>query len=165
LLVERGESEGRMAADGAKRSVVETQGSRNNRAFRFCYLEVQILPPRPGSAAFGQASEHTREWGGKTRLFAHRLLPTPNLGEVEGEIDESLRPNPQIFQFCGDYRRRRVRSPLPPDHGSRSLRGPCEWIMGTHELPRGFLAVARRRCQSSLSSPPRFCWVFSNEMG
>jgi hypothetical protein len=37
--------------------------------------------------------------------------------------------------------------------------------MGTHELPRGFLAVARRRCQSSLSSPPRFCWVFSNEMG
>ena len=35
--------------------------------------------------------------------------------EPEVEIAESLRPCPQIFPFCGDYRWRPVCSLLPPD--------------------------------------------------
>ena len=57
--------------------------------------------------------------GRKSWLFANSpLSPDSRSCEVEGEITESLRPNPQKFPFCGDYRRRLVRSALPPEGGS-----------------------------------------------
>jgi len=58
--------------------------------------------------------------GRKSRLFAHSLWsPDSRFTELEAEIAESLRPFPRIFPFWGDYRRRRVRSGLPPDPGTR----------------------------------------------
>src|SRR4051794_39742453 len=60
---------------------------------------------------------------GKPGLFVHSVLsPDPRSGKVEGLIAESLRPQLQKLPFCGDYRRRLVRSPLPPDHST--LPGP-----------------------------------------
>jgi len=53
--------------------------------------------------------------GRKSRLFAHlNLSPELRFAELKEEIGKSLRPHPQIFPFCGDYRRRRVRSGLVP---------------------------------------------------
>ena len=61
--------------------------------------------------------------GRKSRLFAHSLWsPDSRFAELAAEIPESLRPFLQIFPFWGDYRRRRVRSGLPPDEGSRFRR-------------------------------------------
>lgn len=51
----------------------------------------------------------------KSRLFAHSLWsPDSRFAELEAGIVESLRAFPRIFPFRGDYRRRRVRSGLPP---------------------------------------------------
>src|SRR5437763_9625193 len=53
--------------------------------------------------------------GRKSRLFMHSLSSLDShSAELEVEMAESLRPYPRIFPFCGDYRRRLVRSRLPP---------------------------------------------------
>jgi hypothetical protein len=57
--------------------------------------------------------------GRKSRLFVHSLASLGSgFAELEAQIAESLRSFPQIFPFWGDYRRRRVRSGLPPEAGS-----------------------------------------------
>jgi hypothetical protein len=66
--------------------------------------------------------------GRKSRLFACSISsPDPEFADVEVEFAESLRPCPRIFPFCGDYRRRPVRSRLPPEHGTRfrAIQHPC----------------------------------------
>ena len=55
----------------------------------------------------------------KSLLFAHSLWsPDSHFAGLEAEIAESLRQFPQMFPFWGDDPRRRVRSGLPPDHGT-----------------------------------------------
>jgi hypothetical protein len=67
----------------------------------------------------------------KSRLFAHWLRsPDSRFAEEETEIPESLRPFPRIFPFCGDYRRRRVRSGLPPEDGSVDIENLIRSING-----------------------------------
>src|SRR5450631_1696797 len=73
--------------------------------------------------------------GRKSRLLAHSLPSLDSrVAGLEVEITESLRPRPRIFPFCGDYRRRLVRSLLPPEDGSVGLsptgRDGC-WSVGT----------------------------------
>jgi hypothetical protein len=89
--------------------------------------------------------------GRKSRLFAHSL---PSLGsrfpELEVKIPESLRPRPRIFPFCGDYRRRLVRSRLPPEPIIQILPDTIEpknldlkrAKLGTHLEPGGLLLRA-----------------------
>jgi hypothetical protein len=61
--------------------------------------------------------------GRKSRLFAHSISSLDSrFAELGVEIGESLRPCPRIFPFWGDYRRRRVRSGLPPEVG-RTISG------------------------------------------
>jgi len=66
------------------------------------------------------------------RAFA--LVSRLRFAELEAEIAENLRPFSRIFPFWGDYRRRRVRSGLPPEDGSVGLsptgRDGC-WSVGT----------------------------------
>jgi hypothetical protein len=58
--------------------------------------------------------------GRKSRPFAHlHSSLDARFAELEVEIGESLRPRARIFPFCGDYRRRQVRSRLPPEGGIR----------------------------------------------
>jgi hypothetical protein len=57
--------------------------------------------------------------GRKSRLFAYSISsPDTRFARQEVEIAESLRPCPRIFPFCGDSRRRLVRSRLPPEPDS-----------------------------------------------
>ena len=64
-----------------------------------------IRPGFPGDARMGR----------KSGLFAHLILSLETQIRKSGtEIDESLRPFLQIFPFRGEFRRRQVRSPLPP---------------------------------------------------
>jgi hypothetical protein len=77
---------------------------------------LSSIPPK--------AASHSRLWpnfprdpgmGRKSRLFALSLWsPDSRFAEHEAQIAESLRPFRQIFPFWGDYRRRLVRSRLPP---------------------------------------------------
>ena len=70
-----------------------------------------VRPGSPRSAGKGR----------KSRLFAHSTLsPDSRFAGLEVEIAESLRPCPQIFPFYEDYRRRLVRSRLPPDPALKS---------------------------------------------
>jgi hypothetical protein len=63
--------------------------------------------------------------GRKSRLLTYSLSSLDfRFAELEVEIAESLLPCPRIFPFCGDYRRRLVRSGLPPDEGSSGLTVP-----------------------------------------
>ena len=56
-----------------------------------------------------------RENGAEIPAFAHsRATLDLRLVKFEGEIAERLRPCPRIFPFCGEYRRRLVRSRLLP---------------------------------------------------
>jgi hypothetical protein len=59
------------------------------------------------------------------------------------QIDESLRPFPQIFPFWEDYRRKQVLSGLPPDHGTRFR------ASGTIVRPirSTYLFLARSQCE------------------
>ena len=55
------------------------------------------LRHQPAIPAFGQASQETREWARKSRLFAHSISsPDSRFAEIEGEIAESLRPSANI---------------------------------------------------------------------
>src|SRR6267142_2377860 len=83
--------------------------------------------------------------GRKSRLFAHSLSSLDSrFAGHETEIAKSLRPFPRIFPFWGDYRRRRVRSGLPPDgwHLKRSVfrnpqaTGPADARRGMRECAR-----------------------------
>jgi hypothetical protein len=57
----------------------------------------------------------------KSWLFAHSVSsPDSWCAKVEVQTAESLRPFPQISPFCGDYRRRLVRSALPPERPIRT---------------------------------------------
>jgi hypothetical protein len=78
------------------------------------------IPPRAAShSGVWPSFPRDMRMGRKSRLLAHWLRsPDSRFAEEEAEIPESLRPFPRIFPFCGDYRRRRVRSGLPPDHGT-----------------------------------------------
>ena len=60
-----------------------------------------VRPGSPGDAGMGR----------KSRLFAYSISsPDSQFADLGVEIAESLRPCPRIFPFCGDYRRRLVRS-------------------------------------------------------
>jgi hypothetical protein len=111
--------------------------------------------------------------GRKSRHFVHSLLSLGSrFAEPEAEILE--RPCPRIFPFCGDYRRRLVRSPLPSEGGSaicalisfRRLLGeagtlnyrflPTRQIIACRPLtPRcvGGIEVAARYCNSNERCP------------
>jgi len=67
------------------------------------------------SQSFPHSARKRRENGAGIPAFAHsRASLNLRLVKFEGEIAESLRPRPRIFPFCEDYRRRLVRSRLPP---------------------------------------------------
>lgn len=57
--------------------------------------------------------------GRKSRLFAHSNSSLDSRAALEVIFADSLRPCSRIFPFCGDYGRRLVRSPLPPEGSSR----------------------------------------------
>jgi hypothetical protein len=62
--------------------------------------------------------------GRKSGHFAHSDLSLASgPADVEGQIAESLQPYSEIFPFCGDYRRRLVRSPPRESSGASILRG------------------------------------------
>ena len=89
------------------------------------YSEVQTefvssIPAAPAShSGVRPGSPRNARMGRKSRLFAHSISsPDSQFADLEVEIAESLRPCPRIFPFCGDYRRRLVRSRLPPDLGT-----------------------------------------------
>ena len=79
------------------------------------------IPPAPAThSGVRQSSRIDARIGPKSGLFARSPSSlNSRFGEPEGEFAESLRPYPQIFPFCGDYRRRPVRSSLPPDLGTQ----------------------------------------------
>ena len=86
-----------------------------------------LIPPFGGSNPPAPASQscvrpgfpRDARMGRKSGLFAHSLSsPDSCFADLEAEVAKSLRPSPQIFPFCGDYRRRLVRSRLPPEGGS-----------------------------------------------
>jgi hypothetical protein len=85
--------------------------------------------------------------GRKSPLFAHlNLSPDPRIAELKEEIGKSLRPNPRIFPFCGDYRRRRVRSGLPPD-GAVGFENPSPpQPVSIEKNPRGVFFPAASAC-------------------
>jgi hypothetical protein len=56
-----------------------------------------------------------------TRMVCLKYPDLFRFAELEVKIAESLRPRPQIFLFCGDYRRRLVRSRLPPEPNALGL--------------------------------------------
>jgi DNA methylase len=71
--------------------------------------------------------------GRKSGLLAHSLPSLDSrVAGLEVEIAESLPPRPRIFPFDGDYRRRRVRSELPPELSReefvRFLTGSCSLL-------------------------------------
>ena len=78
------------------------------------------IPPAPATRSHVWPSfPRDARMGRKSRLFAHSLSSLdPRFAEVEAEIAKSLQPSPRIFPFCGDYRRRLVRSPLDGGGGS-----------------------------------------------
>lgn len=90
--------------------------------------------------------------GRKSVLFTHCLRsPGSRYAEVEPEIPESLRPFARIFPFCGDYRRRQVRSGLPPDRRtlSRSALPPAPSSQGASSAPPLHHPAVTRRPASS----------------
>ena len=100
--------------------------------------------------------------GRKSRLFAHSLWsPDSRFAELEGEMAESLRPFTQIFPFCGDYRRRRVRSGLPPDLGTRFLaRSPLTIARNPEPL---IWTSARWTCKGPPSAQHEFATYSAQE--
>jgi hypothetical protein len=90
---------------------------------------------------------------GKGRKLGLSAQPIPSrglqFGNLEAEIGKSLRPNPRIFPFCGDCRRRPGSiTPLPPDRGtlprSALLPGLNEKGNLSPILPRDYLGTMRR---------------------
>jgi len=91
--------------------------------------------------------------GRKSRLFPHSISSlNAEFASLEVEITESLRPYPQIFPFCGDYRRRLVRSRLPPETGSAIPH--TDKVSNKSLSVRGFMA-SNRRVQFLLSGCTR----------
>ena len=126
--------------------------SRTGESVRFPirHIEVRILPPQPPIPAFGQASQEDARMGRKSRLFAHSISsPDSRLADLEAEIAESLRPCPQIFPFWGDYRRRLVRSRLPPDPAL------CLGQFSGHDCTE--LGICRLDCHATTA----LCWASS----
>jgi hypothetical protein len=85
--------------------------------FRTRHIEVRILPPQP-PIPLGRAPEETPEWAGNPGFSRIRFrLWTPALPDMR-------RKSPKVsvhfgeYSRFGDFRRRRVRSGLPPDRGS-----------------------------------------------
>src|SRR5258708_17679438 len=82
---------------------------------------ISTAPPATHSCVRSGCPRNAR-MGRKSRLFAHTISsPDSGFAGLEVEIAESLRPCPQIFPFCGDYRRRLVRSRLPPEGNERRM--------------------------------------------
>ena len=96
--------------------------SRTGNSIRF-RIVIGSNPPAPANHCHWPGFPK-RPAGRKSRLFTHSVWsPNSWLAEVEEEIAESLRAYPQTFPFCGDYWRRLVRSPLPPEGGIRFPHG------------------------------------------
>jgi hypothetical protein len=81
---------------------------------------LSSIPPRAAThSGVRSGSRRDARMGRKSRLFAHSLSSLDSrFAGHEAEIAKSLRPFRRIFPFWGDFRRRRVRSGLPPDRGS-----------------------------------------------
>jgi hypothetical protein len=78
--------------------------------------------------------------GRKSRLLAHSLPSLDSrVAGPEVEITESLRPRPRIFPFWGDYRRRLVRSLLPPEVGRTIF-----WSLAEKEMPQNGASTSLR---------------------
>jgi hypothetical protein len=90
--------------------------------------------------------------GRKSRLFAYSISsPGSRVAVLGVEIAESLQPCPRIFPFCGDYRRRQVRSRLPPNLIKRSNPArSASFAAAAYSLRE---AVGNKRGISS-----HFCW-------
>ena len=101
--------------------------------------------------------------GRKCGLFAYSTSsPGSGFAELEVKSPERLRPCPRIFPFCGDYRRRLVRSRLPPEINAvdfdqygpskQRLSDPCPVRAFSRELA---LAVRRSLGVHQTGSSPR----------
>lgn len=117
--------------------------------------------PRPSP---GERSPPRPANGPEIRAF--RVLDSSRCSrfvDLEEEIAESLRPC-RKFPFCGDYRRRLVRSRLPPQPGTLSTKGG--------RISTFVTLRPRTRCQTVstlVNGSPRSRWgrkkVFGRQAG
>jgi len=98
------------------------KSSRAGKSIRFRnrHIEVRFLPPQPSSPASDPSLQPSPHRPGNPGFFRHSTWSpecrSPNFAR---KIAESLQPFPEKIPFCRDYRRRLVRSGLPPESGRR----------------------------------------------
>ncbi|SIN88628.1 hypothetical protein SAMN05443247_00462 [Bradyrhizobium erythrophlei] len=133
------------AADRCKSLHPEFRGNeaKLSRHFKGAYLNRECGSSIPGWSASQSGARpgfpRSGRMGRKSPLFAHSISSSDfRFAHLEVEIAESLRPCPRIFPFCGDYRRRLVRSRLPPEGGVRERgRKPDYWRLNFVQAGRG----------------------------
>src|SRR5205823_1110995 len=105
------------AAKVSKSSFRPKSGNSADISKAFFEMGVWKFESSQVSQAVRRSARLPKERGNGPEIRAFRsfdFVSGSRFAALEAELVESLRPCPRIFPFCGDCRRRRVRSLLPP---------------------------------------------------